>query len=120
MAQTSIRRLVAAAALALGSTLVALPAGANDGPAVRHVLLLSVDGIASDGRAAGRFGRAGGEHGRRRGRPGRDDADRTDDPAAARPGPAVPEVRPDRGHQGASPGLIPLPAVRYDRARWNA
>src|SRR5215831_20117870 len=45
MAQMSIRRLVAAAALALASTLVALPAGANDGPPARHVLLLSVDGM---------------------------------------------------------------------------
>src|SRR5215469_8102821 len=45
MARTSVRRLVAVAALALASTLVAVPAGANAGAPARHVLLLSVDGL---------------------------------------------------------------------------
>ena len=45
MARTSVRRLVAAAALGLASTLVAVPAAAGDRAPARHVLLLSVDGL---------------------------------------------------------------------------
>jgi hypothetical protein len=45
MARTSMRRLVAAAALGLVSALVAVPAAATDRAPARHVLLLSVDGL---------------------------------------------------------------------------
>src|SRR5437660_1658865 len=45
MVQPSIRRLLAAAALGLASTLVAVPASASDRAPARHVLLLSVDGL---------------------------------------------------------------------------
>jgi hypothetical protein len=45
MARTSMRRLVAAAALGLVSAFVAVPAAATDRAPARHVLLLSVDGL---------------------------------------------------------------------------
>jgi len=45
MARTSLRRLVAAAALGLAGTLAAVPAVASDRAPARHVLLLSVDGL---------------------------------------------------------------------------